>query len=277
MSTVPEDVLVVTGVGGMGIAVARRLGSGRRVLLADVDAAAAESAADRLRGEGYDATPVEVDVASRASVGALAERAATLGVVRTVVHTAGLSPVQASVRAILDVDLLGVAYVLDAFGAVIAPNGSGVVIASMAGHSVQGWPSADMRGLATTPAAELAGSALLAEGEFAGPGMAYAFAKCVNLMQVQAASEVWGRRGARVNSVSPGVIATPMGNSELDSEHGARMRDAVAASNAGRVGTPAEVAEAVAFLTGPAAGFVSGTDLLVDGGVTAVQHARAGH
>ncbi|MBB3051598.1 NAD(P)-dependent dehydrogenase (short-subunit alcohol dehydrogenase family) [Prauserella isguenensis] len=270
-----DDVLVVIGVGGMGIAVARRLGSGSRVLLADVDAAAAESATDRLLDEGYDATPVEVDVSSQASVGALAERAAALGDVRTVVHTAGLSPVQAPVRAILDVDLLGVAYVLDAFGAVIAPGGSGIVIASMAGHSAPGSPTADVRGLATTPAADLADSPLLAEGNFAGPGVAYAFAKRVNLMQVQAASEVWGLRGARINSVSPGVIATPMGKSELGSEHGGRMRDAVAASNAKRVGTAADVAEAVAFLTGSSAGFISGTDLLVDGGVTAVQHGRA--
>ncbi|MCR3722220.1 MULTISPECIES: SDR family oxidoreductase [Prauserella salsuginis group] len=272
----PEDVLVVTGVGGMGIAVARRLGPGRRVLLADVDASAVESATNRLLDEGYDAMSAEVDVSSQASVGALAERAAALGDVRTVVHTAGLSPVQAPVRAILDVDLLGVAYALDGFGAVIAPGGSGVVIASMAGHSNPGVPAADLRALATMPAAELAASPLLEEGSFAGPGVAYAFAKCVNLMQVQAASEAWGRRGARINSISPGIIATPMGKSELDSEHGARMRDAVAVSNAGRVGTAADVAEAAAFLTGSSAGFISGTDLLVDGGVTAVQHTRTG-
>lgn len=270
----PEQVLVVIGAGGMGTAAARRLGSGQRVLLADVDAAAVAAVTMRLADDGFDVTSAEIDVSSRGSVARLARQAAELGDVRTVVHTAGLSPVQAPVRAILDVDLLGVAHVLEEFGAVIAPGGSGVVIASMAGHSHSEVCQEDLRALARTPAAELARSPLLAEHTFAGPGTAYAFAKRANLVRVQAASDVWGRRGARINSISPGVVATPLGRSELEGEHGTGMREMVAASNAGRVGTAADIAEAVAFLTGPAASFVSGTDLLVDGGVSALRYAR---
>jgi NAD(P)-dependent dehydrogenase (short-subunit alcohol dehydrogenase family) len=264
-----RNVVVVIGVGGMGQAIARRQGAGAHVLAADFNQELLESATGQLRDEGYEVTSQVVDVSSHESVTALAERAASLGEVRAVAHTAGLSPVQAPVSAILAVDLLGVALVLEEFGKVIAAGGAGVVIASMAGHFQPALPDQDARQLATTPADELLSLPITAPGRFADPGNAYGFAKHANLLRVQAASSTWAARGARINSISPGVIATPMGQAELGSEHGAMMRMMIDASNAKRVGTPADIASAADFLLSPAAGFISGTDLLVDGGVTA--------
>ncbi|MFC5746352.1 SDR family oxidoreductase [Actinomadura rugatobispora] len=272
-----RNVAVVIGVGGMGQAIARRQGVGARVLAADFDQDLLETVTGSLRDEGYDVTPQAVDVSSRESVTALAGRAASLGKVHSVAHTAGLSPVQAPVAAILAVDLLGVALVLEEFGKVVAPGGAGVVIASMAGHFHPGLPPEDALRLATAPADELLSLPAADAAAFADSGAAYSFAKYANLLRVQGASPSWGARGARINSISPGVIATPMGQAELAGEHGAGMKAMVDASNAGRLGTPADIAAAADFLLGPTAGFLSGTDLLVDGGVVAaVRSGRLG-
>ncbi|WP_432093066.1 SDR family oxidoreductase [Streptomyces sp. bgisy100] len=265
-----QSVVVVIGVGGMGESIARRLGSGARLLIADFNAEALEAVRTQLEKDGYAVTAAPVDVSSRESVCALARRAAGLGPVRTVVHTAGLSPAQASVAAILAVDLLGVALVLEEFGQVVAPGGSGVVIASMAGHRNSGLSGEEAAQLATAPADELLSLPVAAEERFSDPGAAYTFSKAANLLRVRAASSTWGARNARINSVSPGAIATPMGQAELAGEHGDTMRRMIAASNAKRAGTAADITDAVAFLVGPSASFISGTDLLVDGGVTAL-------
>ncbi|GAA0959979.1 SDR family oxidoreductase [Actinocorallia libanotica] len=272
-----RNVVVVIGIGGMGQAIARRQGTGAHVLAADFDEGLLESVTGELRGEGYEVTPAAVDVSSRESVAALARLAASLGEVRAVVHTAGLSPVQAPVEAILAVDLLGVALVLEEFGEVVASGGAGVVIASMAGHFLPPLPEEAARSLATAPADELLSLPVADASRFSGPGEAYSLAKYANLLRVRGASPVWGDRGARINSVSPGVIATPMGQEELNGESGAGMRMMIDASNAQRVGTPADIAAAVDFLLGPLSGFISGTDLLVDGGaVAAVRTGRLG-
>lgn len=261
-----QDVVVVVGVGGMGLAIARRTGNGRKVLLADFDEATLGRAAEVLQGEGHDVTVQTVDVAEAPSVRALADAADGLGRVTHVVHTAGLSPVQAPADAILRVDLLGVAIVLDAFGAVVASGGAGVVIASMAGHMAP-LPPEQEKALRTTPTEELLALPFLAEA--GDPGMAYVLAKRGNALRVQAAAAVWGARGARVNSISPGVISTAMGRLELAGESGEAMRGMVAMSATGRLGTPDDVAAAATFLLGPDASFITGTDLLVDGGVVA--------
>ena len=194
---------------------------------------------------------------------------------RHVVHTAGLSPAQASTEAILQVDLLGTALVLDAFGEVIAAGGAGVVISSMSGYLLPAPPPEVATQLANTPADELLALPSTAVGAFAFPGHTYSFAKHANQLRVRAASIAWGARGARVNSISPGVISTKMGQLELAGESGAAMRAMVAASGTGRLGSPDDIAAATEFLLSDAASFVTGIDLLVDGGVVAA--ASTGH
>jgi NAD(P)-dependent dehydrogenase (short-subunit alcohol dehydrogenase family) len=271
-----DEVLVVIGAGGMGQAIARRQASGRRLVLADFDEPALDRTADVLRGEGYRVDAHVVDVSSAQSVTDLAAAAAAAGPVVQVVHTAGLSPAQATADRILRVDLLGVAHVLDAFGAVVAPGCAGVVIASMAGSLSAGRLPAELEGaLALTPTEQLLDLPFWGDQAFADPGAAYGVAKRANQLRVQAASLAWGARGARINSVSPGVISTPMGQEELDGESGAQIRAMVDASGTERLGTSGDIANAVAFLLGPESSFVTGTDLLVDGGVVAAVRSGA--
>ncbi|NLU83247.1 SDR family oxidoreductase [Rhodococcus sp. HNM0569] len=268
-----STVTVVVGIGGMGEAIARRQGPGTKLLLSDFDGDLLDRRAEVLRGEGFDVTTRRADVSDKESITALADAAATLGPVTQVVHTAGLSPVQAPSNAILKVDLLGVALSLDAFGAVVAEGGAGVVIASMAGHGPIPLTADQQRALADTPSDELLALPFLADVAD-NPGYAYSVAKRANHLRVRAQSVVWGARGARVNSISPGVIATPMGQQELGGEHGESMRAMIASSGTGRVGTPSDIAAAAAFLLGPEASFVTGADLLVDGGVVASSLGR---
>jgi NAD(P)-dependent dehydrogenase (short-subunit alcohol dehydrogenase family) len=264
----PGRVVVVTGIGGMGLAIARRLGSGSTLVLADVNDDALRSVADELRAEGHQVVERVTDVSDVTSVGALAAEAANLGRVEVLVHTAGVSPVQAPVEAVLRVDLLGTALMLDAFAPVIAPGGAAVFIASMAGTMAPHQPDLEMR-LATTPTADLLDLPELSADVIPDPGTAYMMAKRANQVRVRAAALVWGHRQARVNSISPGVISTPMGNVELSGPSGEFMRAMVNGSPTGRLGTPHDIASAVEFLVGPQSSFITGTDLLVDGGVVA--------
>jgi NAD(P)-dependent dehydrogenase (short-subunit alcohol dehydrogenase family) len=259
-------VVVVTGLGGMGRAIARRLGSGAIVVLADVDPAALNTEAGHLEEEGYVVVVQATDVSEIESVATLAETASRHGPVEAVVHTAGLSPVQASPEAIFRVDLLGTALMLDAFAEVIAPGGAGVFIASMAGTVAPQNSDFEQR-LATTPTALLLDLPELAVA--AEHGTAYGIAKRANQIRVRAAALTWGRRQARVNTISPGIISTPMGAAELQGPNGDFMRTMLASSATGRIGTPHDIAAAVEFLTGPNSTFITGTDLLVDGGAVA--------
>ncbi|WP_433621211.1 SDR family oxidoreductase [Nocardia sp. CA-120079] len=263
-----RDVLVVIGAGGMGRAIARRQAGGKHVLLADFDEITLRTAADAMADEGHTVTAAHVDVSARESVAELAKTAQALGPITQIVHTAGLSPAQAPTAAILRVDLLGVGLVLEEFGQVVASGGAGVVIASMGGY--MGSVPADLEAaLATTPTDELLNLPALAPDALE-PGPAYAIAKRANHLQVRAASVPWGERGARINTISPGVISTPMGRQELSSAvTGDGMRAMIGMSAAKRTGTPDDIAAAAAFLLGPDAAFATGTDLLVDGGVVA--------
>jgi NAD(P)-dependent dehydrogenase (short-subunit alcohol dehydrogenase family) len=272
--TSSKPVLVVVGVGGMGKTIARRVGSGKTVLLADFNENTLNAAADELRGDGFTIHTQTVDVSDAASVKALAAAAADLGPVTQLVHTAGLSPVQAPAGAIIAVDLIGVAVALDAFADVIAPGAAGVVIASMAGQMAQVSPEQE-QALAQTPADELSSLPFLAADSFASGTDAYGMAKRGNQVRMHAASVAWGARGARINTISPGVISTPMGQQELAGSSGEMMRSMISGSGTKRLGTPDDIAAAAAFLLGADATFITGTDLLVDGGVVAA--IRAGH
>jgi NAD(P)-dependent dehydrogenase (short-subunit alcohol dehydrogenase family) len=266
-----REVVVVTGAGGMGEAVARRLGGGCAIVLADASESQLSDAAGRIEAVGHDVHAVRTDVSSRADVRALAETAAALGAVRAVVHTAGVSPVQATVQQIVAVDVVGTALVLDAFERDVEPGTAAVCIASMAG-TMTTVDRATWHAFATTPVDGLAALPAL-DPEQLDPGTAYGLAKRANQARVETASVAWGRRGGRVVSLSPGVIATPMGHAELGGPFGEVMRTMIEMSGTRRLGTPDDIAGVVEFLVSPAASFITGTDLLVDGGVVAAMRS----
>src|SRR5919199_965192 len=208
-------VVVVIGAGGIGQAIARRQASGNTLLLADRNQTTLAAAAETLQAAGHTVTTRPVDVASRESVHAFAQAAAELGDVVNLIHTAGLSPVQASPQAILAVDLYGVALVLDEFGKVIARGGAGLVISSMAGHMIPALDAETERALADTPADELLALPFLSGDAVPNSGVAYALAKRANHLRVRAEAVRWGDRGARVNAMSPGIILTPLAKDEM--------------------------------------------------------------
>jgi NAD(P)-dependent dehydrogenase (short-subunit alcohol dehydrogenase family) len=268
-----RDVVVVIGAGGIGLAIARRQGFGKTLLLADFNEKTLQSAAEELRGVSYSVETQVVDVSSRPSVKALAEAAAALGNVVQVVNTAGLSPNMAPVNRVLEVDLYGSAVVFEEFEAVIAPGGAGLIISSMAGHMMPALPLEQDHALAYTPADELLDLPFLKGDAISNTLVAYMMAKRANMLRVQAAAMGWGARGARVNSISPGIIVTPLARHELESEIGDIYRAMVEASALKRMAPPDEIAVAASFLLSPDAGFITGSDLLIDGGVIAAMRA----
>lgn len=268
-----EQLVVVIGAGGIGRAIGRRQGTGRTVLLADLNTDNLRATAEALEAGGHTVITHPVDVSSRESIHSLVAAATQSGDVVNVVHTAGLSPVQASPQAILAVDLVGVALVLEEFGRVIARGGAGVVISSMAGHMIPALtPEAD-RALAFTPADDLLGLPLLSLDAVPNSGAAYALAKRANHLRVQAEAIAWGDNGARVNCISPGIILTPLAKDEMSGPGAAAYQTMIRQSAAGRVGTTDEIAAAASYLLGPDAAFVTGADLLIDGGVIAAIRA----
>jgi NAD(P)-dependent dehydrogenase (short-subunit alcohol dehydrogenase family) len=264
-----KNVIVVIGPGQIGQAIARRVGVGKQVLLADLRRENAEAAAVVLSNAGYEVSVATVDASSREAVQALVETATGLGEVTGLIHAAGVSPTQASPAAILKVDLYGTALVLEEFGNVIARNGSGVVIASQSGHRLPPLTVEQNKALATTPAEELLGLPFLQPGEVRDSLHAYQLSKRGNSLRVMAEAVRWGRRGARINTISPGIIMTPLAKDELAGPRGEGYRRMIELSVAGRAGTPDEVATVGALLMGADGGFITGSDMLMDGGVTA--------
>jgi NAD(P)-dependent dehydrogenase (short-subunit alcohol dehydrogenase family) len=272
---VKREVIAIIGAGGIGMAIARRQGFGRTVLLADRNEQTLATAVQSMRDAGYAAEAQVVDVTARASVKALADRAAALGAVTQVVNTAGVSPNMAPVEGVLKVDLYGAAVVFDEFGRVIAPGGAGLIISSMAGHMMPALPPEQDLALMQTPTDELLALSFLQPALIPNPVLAYMIAKRANHLRVQAEAMRWGKRGARVNAISPGIIVTPLALHELNSPIGGMYRSMIDASPAGRMAPPDEIAIAASFLLGTDAGFVTGSDLLIDGGVIAAMKTGA--
>ncbi|MDN4643061.1 SDR family oxidoreductase [Arthrobacter sp. PsM3] len=264
-----SDVIVVIGAGSIGQAIARRVSSGKQVVLADLFQDNADAAAEVLSNAGFQVSTLTVDVSSRPSVRALVERAAALGDVTGVIHAAGVSPSQASPSTILAVDLYGTAVLLEEFGNVIARGGAGVVIASQSGHRLGALTPEENTALATTPADELLALPMLQPDQVTDSLHAYQLAKRGNSLRVMAEAVRWGKRGARINTISPGIIFTPLAKDELTGPRGAGYRRMIELSPAGRGGTPDEVGTVAALLLGQDGAFITGSDFLMDGGVTA--------
>jgi NAD(P)-dependent dehydrogenase (short-subunit alcohol dehydrogenase family) len=261
-------VNVVIGAGSIGQAIARRVSAGRHIVLADLRQENADAAAKTLSDAGFSVSTTKVDVTSRASVQALVANATFLGEVAGVIHAAGVSPSQASPETILNVDLYGTALVLEEFGNVIAPGGAGVVIASQSGHRLPPLSVEQNQALATTPVEKLLALPMLQPDLVRDSLHAYQISKRGNSLRVMAEAVRWGKRGARVNTISPGIIITPLANDELKGPRGAGYRRMMDLCPAGRAGTPDEVGTVGALLMGPDAAFITGSDFLMDGGVT---------
>jgi NAD(P)-dependent dehydrogenase (short-subunit alcohol dehydrogenase family) len=264
-----KEVIVVIGPGQIGQAIARRVGTGKHIILADLRVENAEAAAEVLGNAGFDVWATTVDVSSRDAVQALVQQAMNRGSITGLIHAAGVSPSQASSAAILKIDLYGTALVLEEFGRAIAQGGAGVVIASQSGHRLPPLSVERNKALATTPVEELLGLPFLQPDQVVDSLSAYQLAKRGNSLRVMAEAVRWAKRGARVNTISPGIIMTPLAKDELAGPRGAGYRRMIELSAAGRAGTADEVATVGALLMGADGCFITGSDFLMDGGVTA--------
>lgn len=263
-----KDVTVLIGAGSIGIAIARRVSAGKHILIADLKNENAEAAAKVLGEAGFDVSTSAVNVSSREEVEALAKKAASIGDITGVIHAAGVSPSQASPETILKVDLYGTALVLEQFGNVIANGGAGVVIASQSGHRLGALSTEQNKILATTPVNQLLSLPMLQIEKIKDSLHAYQISKRGNSLRVMAEAVRWGKRGARVNTISPGIIMTPLAKDELSGPRGTGYRRMIELCPVGRAGTADEVANVAALLMGEDGAFITGSDFLMDGGVT---------
>ena len=263
-----KEVIALLGAGSMGTAIVRRIAAGRKILLGDISEKNLEQVSHDFRYSGYDVETMIVNALEKDSVEAFAEKAASLGNVKYFIATAGASPNQASPEHILKLDMVGTGYALDAFGKVMAAGGAGLVISSQTGYMYP-IPNEIELQILKTPTEELMDLPFIKETAYQRSGIAYMIAKRVNHLQVQkAAATTWKERRARINTISPGVIVTPLAYDEFAAA-GAGYQNMIDSSAAERTGTSDEIAEAGAFLLGEHAGFITGTDLLIDGGVIA--------
>lgn len=257
------------GAGQIGLAIVRRIASGKKVIIGDKSPANAQSAADVLNNAGFDASAFEADLSSRESILGIISEALTYGNIKYLVNAAGVSPSQASVEKILEVDLYGTAVLLDEVGKVIAEGGSGVTISSQSGHRMPALTSEEDYLLATTPAESLLSLKMLQPENITDTLHAYQMAKRCNVKRVMAESVKWGTRGARINSISPGIIVTPLAVDEFNGPRGAFYKNMFAKCPAGRPGTADEVADVAELLLNDKSSFITGADFLIDGGATA--------
>lgn len=263
------NVIVLIGAGAIGQAIVRRVGAGKHILLADISQENLDQSQKTLQNAGFKVTTFSVDVTSRDSVHSLVLKAQSIGDIVGVIHTAGVSPSQASPEKILEVDLYGTALVLEEFGHAISSGGSCVVIGSQSGHRLPPLTVEQQEMLAITPVEEILQLPMLQPDQIKDSLHAYQLSKKGNSLRVMAEAVRWGKRGARVNAISPGIIITPLAYDELNGPRAAIYNKMIESSVAGRAGTPDEVANVATLLMGNDGAFITGSDFLMDGGVTA--------
>lgn len=264
-----KDVLLLTGAGQIGMAIARRMGAGKKTVLGDKNLQNAESIAQMMNNAGFDVTPVEMDLSSRDSILHLISVAQQFGEISMLVNAAGVSPSQASIETILKVDLYGTAVLLEEVGKVIKGGGVGVTISSQSGHRMPALSAEVDEQLATTPTEELLSLEVLQPDNINDTLHAYQMAKRCNVKRVMAEAVKWGERRARINSISPGIIVTPLAIDEFNGPRGDFYKNMFAKCPAGRPGTADEVANVAELLMSDKGAFITGTDFLMDGGATA--------
>lgn len=264
-----KNVMIWTGAGQIGMAIARRMGYGMKIVVGDKKLENAQTIAEIMNATGFDVVPVEMDLSNRASIQNLIIEAQTYGEITMMVNAAGVSPSQAPIEAILNVDLYGTAVLLEEVGKVIAPGGVGVTISSQSGHRMPALTSEEDEQLACTPSEELLELELLRPENITDTLHAYQLAKRCNEKRVMAESVKWGARGARINSISPGIIVTPLAIDEFNGPRGDFYKNMFAKCPAGRPGTADEVANVAELLMSDRGAFITGADFLIDGGATA--------
>ena len=264
-----KDVMILVGAGQIGMAIARRMGYGLKIVIGDKNKTNAEAIAKTMNEAGFDAVPVEMDLSSRSSILALIDEAQKYGKISMLVNAAGVSPSQASIETILKVDLYGTAVLLEEVGKVIKPGGVGVTISSQSGHRMPALTPEEDEQLATTPTEQLLSLDILQPQNIRDTLHAYQMAKRCNVNRVMAEAVKWGERGARVNSISPGIIVTPLALDEFNGPRGDFYKNMFAKCPAGRPGTADEVANVAELLMSSKGAFITGSDFLIDGGATA--------
>jgi NAD(P)-dependent dehydrogenase (short-subunit alcohol dehydrogenase family) len=264
-----KDVMILTGAGQIGMAIARRMGYGMKIVIGDKNKINAEAIAKTMNEAGFDTVPVEMDLSSRSSILALIAEAQKYGKISMLVNAAGVSPSQASIETILKVDLYGTAVLLEEVCKVIKPGGVGVTISSQSGHRMPALTPEEDEQLATTPTEQLLSLDILQPQNIRDTLHAYQMAKRCNVKRVMAEAVKWGERGARVNSISPGIIVTPLALDEFNGPRGDFYKNMFAKCPAGRPGTADEVANVAELLMSSKGAFITGSDFLIDGGATA--------
>lgn len=264
-----KEVMILTGAGQIGMAIARRMGYGKKIVMGDKNFENAKAIAEIMNNAGFDVESVEMDLSSRESILQLIDKALSYGEIKMLVNAAGVSPSQAPIEAILKVDLYGTAVLLEEVGKVIAEGGVGVTISSQSGHRMKQLTPEEDEQLAITPTEELLNLEILQPENITDTLHAYQMAKRCNEKRVMAEAVKWGERGARLNSISPGIIVTPLAIDEFNGPRGDFYKNMFAKCPAGRPGTADEVANVAELLMSPAGAFITGADFLIDGGATA--------
>ena len=262
-----KEVSVLVGTGSIGLAIARRVGVGKITVLADYSLGNAERAAKTMEDAGFETRTIRTDLGSKKDILELVKFATGLGPVKDLINAAGVSPSQAPVEKILQVDLYGTSVLMEEFGKVIAEGGSGVFISSQSGHRLPALSLEENEALATYPVDELLELSFIRS--ITDTLKAYQYSKRCNVLRVAGEACKWGKRGATINTISPGIIITPLANDELHGPRAEGYLKMIAGAPAKRAGTPDEVGDLAEFLMSSRGRFISGTDILIDGGTTA--------